>query len=342
MNTTSSSRADQGESRARGTDEGPAFPPRTILVPLDLSARALRALRYGRAFARQFGSALHLLHVTEPLAYPTDLGYAPVVSGELETELQEGSRERLAGVVNELRQSGFTVEGKLRVGRPHTEIAAAAADLGVDLVVVTTHGFTGLKHVLLGSVAERVVRHAPCPVLVVREQEQEFVRTDHLDQTAAQGSPAEEPFRLTRLLVPTDFSEASQAALAYAAAIARAFQAVMVLAHVTEFPYVEANLADVDTRAFEEGARRRGEEQLTKLADAQRATGLKVEARLLTGAAWHETVNLAKEVGSELIVAGTHGYTGLKHVLLGSTAERLVRHAPCPVLVVRRRAVAES
>ena len=97
MNTVSSSGS--GEAAQPGPDPQPVFPPKQILVPLDLSARSLQALHYARALARQFGSGLHLLHITEPLAYPTDLGYAPVISGELETELQEGSRERLAGVV---------------------------------------------------------------------------------------------------------------------------------------------------------------------------------------------------------------------------------------------------
>jgi nucleotide-binding universal stress UspA family protein len=336
MNTVSCSGS--GQAAQPEADRQPVFPPKKILVPLDLSVRALKALHYARALAREFDAALHLLHITEPLAYPTDLGYAPVISGELETELQEGSRERLAGVVEEVRQAGFAVEGTLRVGRPHSEIVAAAADLGADLVVLTTHGFTGLKHVLLGSVADRVVRHAPCPVLVVRDQAPEAVAASTAGEGAAPDTKAPEPFRLTRLLVPTDFSEASRAALEYAAALARAFQAGVLLVHVTELPYVEANLADVDTRAFEEGARAHAEEQLTRLTEAQRAAGLTIESRLLTGAAWHEVVTLAQEAGTELIVAGTHGYTGLKHALLGSTAERLVRHAPCPVLVVRQKA----
>jgi nucleotide-binding universal stress UspA family protein len=310
-------------------------------VPLDFSARARKALRYAEAFARQFGSRLHLLHVTEPLAYPTDLGYAPVVSGELETELQEGSRERLVATVEEVRRTGLAVEGCLRVGRPHTEIAAAAWELKADLVVVTTHGFTGLKHVLLGSVAERVVRHAPCPVLVVREEQREFVPTAAPAPGSEVPPAVEEPLRLERLLVPVDFSEPSRAALGYAGQLARQFQARLRLVHVTELPYLDAHLADVDTRAFEESARQSSAEQLERLVASQREAGLTVETRLLTGAAWNETVRAAQEDQTQLIVAGTHGYTGLKHALLGSTAERIVRHAPCPVLIVRARPAPE-
>ncbi len=318
-----------------GTPESPLFPPKTILVPLDLSPRASKALHYARAFAAQFGSKLRLLHVTEPLAYPTDLGYAPVVSGELENELQEGSRERLQVIVDDLRQSGLSVEGALRVGRPHTEIAATAAELGADLLVLTTHGFTGLKHVLLGSVAERVVRHAPCPVLVVRDQEREFVTPVAGEGTGA-GAVSEPRFvKLQRLLVATDFSEASRVALDYAGALAQPFGASLLLVHVTELPYVDANLVDVDTRAYEESARQVAESELERLQQRQRERGISVECRLLTGAAWHEVVTAAQDSGAELLITGTHGYTGLRHVLLGSTAERMVRHAPCPVLVVR-------
>jgi nucleotide-binding universal stress UspA family protein len=313
----------------------PPFPPDSILVPLDFSERAGKALRYAEAFARHFGCRMHLLHVTEPLAYPTDLGYAPVVSGELEAELQEGSRERLSAVVEEVRRRGFTVEGHLRVGRPAGEIAEAAGALQAGLLVVTTHGFTGLKHVLLGSVAERVVRYAPCPVLVVRDQQRDFVADTRPTAPNSEPEALEKPVRLERLLVPVDFAACSRAALEYAGQLARRFQASLTLVHVTELPYVDANLADVDTRGFEEAARLRAENEMTRLAEAQSAAGFKVERSLLVGAAWREVVNLALEQSVDLIVAGTHGYTGLKHAFLGSTAERIVRHAPCPVLVVR-------
>jgi nucleotide-binding universal stress UspA family protein len=335
MNTTSSNPGAGAVPSADRTAVG--FPPKKILVPLDLSARALKALQHAQALARRFGSELHLVHITEPLVYPTDLGYAPVVSGDLETELQEGSRERLAAVVEAVRQAGFTVSGRLQVGRPHTEIVAAAADFGADLVVLTTHGFTGLKHVLLGSVAERVVRHAPCPVWVVRDPEREPASTEGGVGAGDKAKETPDVLGLQRVVVATDFSEASRAALEYAAALAQVFRAGLLLVHVTELPYVEANLADVDTRVFEETTRQQAEEQLSKLVQAHQAAGLSVESRLVVGAAWHETVELARETGAGLIVAGTHGYTGLKHALLGSTAERLVRHAPCPVLVVRRR-----
>lgn len=144
---------------------------RTILVPLDFSQRARKALRHARALARQHGATLILLHVVEPLACPSDLGYTPVISEEMMQEIHQDAARRLEEAAEAERRLGLSCRTVLRSGRPYIEIAEAAAELKADLVVLTTHGYTGLKHVLLGSTAERVIRHAPCPVLVVRDPE---------------------------------------------------------------------------------------------------------------------------------------------------------------------------
>lgn len=143
---------------------------RRVLVPLDFSERARKALRHGRGLAKQFGAKLILLHVVEPMVYPSDLGYTPVLSDELTAQVQQESTARLDEAVKAEQARGIECEGVLRSGRPYLEITAAAEELDADLIVLTTHGYTGLKHVVLGSTAERVVRHAPCPVLVVRER----------------------------------------------------------------------------------------------------------------------------------------------------------------------------
>jgi nucleotide-binding universal stress UspA family protein len=308
-----------------GSTALPTFPPRRILVPLDYSSRSMRALDLAETLARQTGAALAVIHIAEPMSYPTDLGYAPVISGEVEAELQAGAQRRLEEIVGGLQARGVVAEGSLRTGRPFSEIVESARAPGVDLIVLTTHGFTGLKHVLLGSTAERVVRHAACPVWVLRDPVPE-----------AGGAPAAgEPLHLRRVLVPVDFSACSLRALAYAAGLVRQFGAALELVHVTELPLLDPTMAEVDTRAFEATARQSAQEQLDKLLANQQAAGLPVTGRLLSGAPWHEIVEQARRDAVDLIVAGTHGYTGLKHVFLGSTAERVVRHASCPVLVVR-------
>jgi len=148
---------------------------KSILVPTDFSSSAGKALHYALSFAEQFGATITLLHVVEPAVYPTELGYIPVEIDALYKTMNTSARERLAKFATEQVPPPFRASTLVRVGTPYHEITTAAKELGVDLIVIATHGYTGLKHVLLGSTAERVVRHAPCPVLTVRERERDFV-----------------------------------------------------------------------------------------------------------------------------------------------------------------------
>lgn len=147
-----------------------------VLVPVDFSAPAAKALEYARAFAAQFQARLLLLHVVELSYVGTGLGEmeAPL----LEAELRQNAAQQLERLLAGLGTDGAALRTELRLGRPWQEICAAAKEQQVDLIVLGTHGYTGLKHVVLGSTAERVVRYAPCPVLVVREREHEFVRPE--------------------------------------------------------------------------------------------------------------------------------------------------------------------
>lgn len=151
------------------------FRLKTLLVPVDFSACSDKAVEYARAFGEQFGAELILLHVVEPVVYPET--YAPASDGgdALHRELLGSAENRLARQAGLLRGSGLRVRTRARVGRPFMEISEFAREAGVDLILLGTHGYTGLKHVLLGSTAERVVRHAPCPVLTVRADEHEFI-----------------------------------------------------------------------------------------------------------------------------------------------------------------------
>ena len=145
----------------------------SILVPTDFSPESKKALAYAVAFARQFGAKLTLLNVVEPLATPDFVQAFPLVAaGE---KIMAECKRRLERVINDMRIEPNLIERTLvRPGRPYFEIVEAARTLKTDLIIISTHGYTGLKHVLLGSSTERVVRHAPCPVLVVRRHEQEF------------------------------------------------------------------------------------------------------------------------------------------------------------------------
>lgn len=146
----------------------------TILVPLDFSATSTKALAYAIRMAEQFGSKIVLLNVIEPIATP-DFAYHPLM---LESEeSRAAARRAVEAAARKARLPDAMLDHiVIRNGTPFAEITAAARTLKVDLIIITTHGYTGLKHVFMGSTAERVIRHAPCPVLVVREKEHEFVK----------------------------------------------------------------------------------------------------------------------------------------------------------------------
>jgi universal stress protein A len=153
----------------------PKLQLKTILVPTDLSEHAHNALQYALQLADQFGSAIVLVHVVEPVhPYPsTGMTYFP---GDLpidpETDLVPEAEKAIQHLKDEAsRGSKATIRTKVCVGRAYDRIVDMAGETAADLIVIATHGYTGLKHVLLGSTAEKVVRHAPCPVLVVRQRQ---------------------------------------------------------------------------------------------------------------------------------------------------------------------------
>mgnify|MGYP001258053483 CR=1 FL=1 len=151
--------------------------PRRILWPTDFSPLALHGALYARGLREVFDAELHVLHVVPP-PIPTDLAItlpieAPVTYGGQEIEPEY--RSRLAGLVGEQFGSGAAVVVDVLFGNPWSVICRYAAEHAIDLIVVGTHGRTGLPHVLIGSTAERIVQHAPCPVLVIKNPERDFV-----------------------------------------------------------------------------------------------------------------------------------------------------------------------
>jgi len=142
---------------------------RSILVPLDFSPPSKKALGYAAAVAGHFKAKLTLLHVVEPVATPDFAASFPLAMED--DQLKAAAKRELAGAVKSARiPRGMVEQVLVRFGRSFHEIAEAARTRKVDLIIISTHGFTGLKHALLGSTTERVVRHAPCPVLVVRQR----------------------------------------------------------------------------------------------------------------------------------------------------------------------------
>ncbi|MBI4418897.1 MAG: universal stress protein [Ignavibacteriales bacterium] len=147
-----------------------------ILVPIDFSDNSRKALRYAIPFAEQFNATVDLIYVVEPTVYPADFSFGQVGFPAIEDELRKrGSEELDELIANEI---GKRVKAKrvVRTGKAFYEILLYAKEEKMDLIIIATHGHTGIEHVLFGSTAEKVVRKAPCPVLVVRSGEREFVK----------------------------------------------------------------------------------------------------------------------------------------------------------------------
>jgi nucleotide-binding universal stress UspA family protein len=142
-----------------------------ILVPIDFSIHSKQALRYAVPMAEQFDATLHLVYVVEPTVYPADLGFGQVVLPGVEDELREKGEEELRNLIDDEIGDRVAATATVRTGRPYQEILREVEEKGIDLIVMATHGHTGVEHFLFGSTAARVVRTATCPVLTVRPQE---------------------------------------------------------------------------------------------------------------------------------------------------------------------------
>lgn len=148
------------------------FQIKRILVPVDFSEHSQKALRYALAFASQFGAEVALVHIVEQMVYPGDWMYPPLAVTDFATE----KREQVIAKLRALDEgSGVKTHHIVRLGRAWQEVIEIAKEMKSDMIILATHGYTGLKHVLLGSVAEKILRHAPCPVLSVRADERDFL-----------------------------------------------------------------------------------------------------------------------------------------------------------------------
>ena len=160
-----------------------------ILVPIDFSPGSIKALRYARKLADSFGASLCLVHVIETAAFIDGVNEIPIVVPE--GMRGEDAKAHLIKLARKEIPSDLPVSPAVRIGTPFQEIADEAKMREADLIVIATHGYTGLKHLFLGSTTEKVVRHAPCPVLVVRERERDFVET--AADKAARGKTTRNP-----------------------------------------------------------------------------------------------------------------------------------------------------
>lgn len=141
---------------------------KNILVPIDFSDYSKNALKYAVQFAKQFSSKLLLVYVVEPMIYPADFSMGQVAIPSNDIDLHARAEEELKKLANEINE-GIVIDTIIKTGKPFVEIIDTASEKDIDLIIIATHGHTGVEHLLFGSTAEKVVRKAPCPVLTLRE-----------------------------------------------------------------------------------------------------------------------------------------------------------------------------
>jgi nucleotide-binding universal stress UspA family protein len=271
-----------------------------ILHPTDFSDSARQALVQAARIAKAHGAVLHvfhavLLHEQDPKRAQKQITeYLAVAAGEGATSVQH--REA-------------------RAASPYEAIAQRVDELAPELIVIGTHGRSLLGHLLMGSVAEKILRHAPCDVMTLR----------------GDARPGAADGRFHRVLVPVDFSEHSQRALARARTLATAAGDAITLLHVVEPlpPMFLAGGIEHRVQLDPEMPKRVAQRLQEWAGDAQ------VSTRMAEGQAAKEIARAADEMGADLIVMGSRGLTGLEHILVGSVTERVCRSARVPVLVVR-------
>jgi nucleotide-binding universal stress UspA family protein len=235
--------------------------------------------------------------------------------------------KRLQALAKKHRTDGNVSALEPRTGTAYEEICAVARELKADLIVIATHGYTGYKRMFLGSTAERIVQHSPCPVLVVRHHLSRW--NGAADLRIRTGS------ELAKILVPTDFSKCSQTAFEYGLQLARDFGAELRLVHVINqhaYPIGDVYAA-LDPAQLLRETEDAAQKQMRSMAARARA---RYSVRVIQGSPAVAICNASNE-DVDLIVISTHGRTALAHLLIGSVAEHVVRYARCPVLVIPAR-----
>ncbi len=285
---------------------------RRIVVPVDFSEHAHAACERAFAFAAASHSSVELLHAYPPPASVLDIETPP----HLLEQLRDHEKLAFDRFCAEYDQAGRTFERTFVERDPAEAIHSAARERDASLIVMGSHGRRGVDRLLLGSVAERTLHGAPVPVLIVREAPEEAAR----------------PVR--SILFATDFSEDAERAERWTACWARSLGAEVEVIHairetsVLFAPYAVAGSSDFEGEMLE-AANRRMERVMLRFE----AQGISAKPKIVYGRAAESIVERAEATGVQLIVSGSRGYSTLRRFLVGSVAQRVVRHAPCSVLI---------
>lgn len=295
---------------------------RRIMCPVDFSRFSVRALACAAALARWYDAQLMVLHIVptfEPMQVRGDLGEPAHVLTSMSREevLAEMSQSLSLGAVS----PGVTPLAE--AGDPRATIIHQAISKEADLIVMGTHGRRGFNRLLLGSVAEAVLREAPCPVLTV---------PPHASARAS------EAVTFKRILCPIDFSSSALQALRVALNLARQADGRVTLLHAVEWlPEEEPRaLRQFDVVEYRRDITSEAQEQLRTLVAEEPRTWVEIDDIVVFGRAYREILRAAEATPADLIVMGAQGRGGIDLALFGSTTQQVVRGATCPVLTVRQ------
>lgn len=294
-----------------------------VLYPTDLSESSRPALAYAAAVSRRDGARLTVLHAAppfEPLLVPSaEAGSARPVALPTIDDLRDAVRTFAGDAL-----AGLDVDVCVEAGDPSPVIVDHAVAKAADLLVMGTHGRSGFDRLLAGSVTEKVLRRAPCPVLTI---------PPHAAAVPTSGT------LFAHILCAVDFSDASEQALGLALELGRDAGGALTVATVLEWLAEEAPLTypEFDITPYRAHL---ADDAAVRLRDLVQAAGAPaagpIEQVVALGRAHREILRLATEKGSDLIVMGAQGRGGIGLALFGSTTQQVVRGAPCPVLVVHR------
>jgi nucleotide-binding universal stress UspA family protein len=291
-----------------------------VLCPTDFSEVSAKAEAYATALAEHYEASLHLLHVDPPMPVMAPYGEIPV-DVRLFEEQREQALADLAAAGDRARARGVDTATSVRGGHAAREILAVVDEQAADLLVIGTHGRGGVEHLLLGSVAEKIVRKAPCPVMVV--------------------PPAAHPetgVLFKRILCPVDGSAASADAVAFALSLARETDGELTLLYVVEPVPASGEFGALDVEEY----RRLGEGHARKVLAEAVAPDVRawcrVSERVALGKPSERILDTARVEHADVIVMGVRGRGAIDLMAFGSTTNDVIRRAECPVIAVHPKA----
>ncbi|HJS57327.1 MAG TPA: universal stress protein [Vicinamibacteria bacterium] len=295
----------------------PALRLRHVLCPTDFSEFSERALRNAVAIASTQRSTLTIVHVF-PYAAPIGAGMPPALVQQLGPAARQKLLERLQAFAEPARAAGLWPQTILLEGDPAREIGRLAEVLSADMLVLGSHGRRGLERFVRGSVTEELVRRAPCPVLTVCHGE----------------SPEVEENAVQRILCATDLRSNAGGELAHAISLAAQSRAKLTVVHVLE-TLIDATPGSEVTKALRWNYEHAARQRLLEAVPEEIRQLIPIREVVVAGRAHEQILRVAREEASQLIVLGASHQGALERLWFGSTTQRVVREAPCPVRIVR-------